>query len=409
MIKGIKFELRKSIKSKKNKLLFLGFIIYVVAFIILLGYKEKEYDKNQHTIFEYELQESGQMLSIKTMELNDLEESNKTYNKVKEENNFYQAQYSGSMLTTHFFSDRIKGNEKSEEDKTNFMIAMKTKYSSLKSGFEKGIIDKNYLTDRGLSINLIDREIEYIDYLLETKQDIMVNPYTRNGANFLKNFFAGFNLIVILIFILLFVIDSYALELREDSYKTLYTSPIRRNTILLSKMIASFILVTLAMIMVLVIAFVTVSLIFGYGELLYPLPINEGVTNLNPIVTNMNQGFIELFKLVLINLFIFMVLTIFIIVFSISLSAKTNSEILSFGILITVLMLTYIMHSIDSFMNINRLFNPISFIFNEDLMSSNLKINHTYGILLQVLFSTLIILLTTFKFRNKDLVGIKGE
>ncbi len=42
-------------------------------------------------------------------------------------------------------------------------------------------------------------------------------------------------------------------------------------------------------------------------------------------------------------------------------------------------------------------------------MSSQLKVNHSYGILLQLLLSTLIIVITTFKFKNKDLVGIRGE
>jgi len=61
------------------------------------------------------------------------------------------------------------------------------------------------------------------------------------------------------------------------------------------------------------------------------------------------------------------------------------------------------------FMNANRFFNPISYVFYEDLMSSQLKVNHSYGVLLQLLLSTLMIIITTFKFKNKDLVGIKGE
>ncbi|HAK44116.1 MAG TPA: hypothetical protein DCM59_17245, partial [Clostridium sp.] len=90
-----------------------------------------------------------------------------------------------------------------------------------------------------------------------------------------------------------------------------------------------------------------ISVIFGWGKLLYPLSINEGVTNLNPIITNMNQGYIQLYKLIIVDSINFMVLVLFVIVFSISLSVGSNSEMLSFGVLLTILMLSYITHSID--------------------------------------------------------------
>jgi len=134
----------------------------------------------------------------------------------------------------------------------------------------------------------------------------------------------------------------------------------------------------------------------------------EALTMSDTIVV-MNQGYIQLYKLMIIDFINFMVLILFVIVFSISLSVRSNSEMLSFGVLLTILMLSYITHSIDAFMNVNRSFNPISFIFYEDLMSYQLKVNHSYGVLLQLLLSTLLIVITTFRFKNKDLVGIKGE
>ncbi|WP_346940391.1 ABC transporter permease subunit [uncultured Clostridium sp.] len=409
MIKAIKFELRKNIKSKKNKLLCLGFIMYVIVFTISLVYKEKEYDKNQHTICEYNLIEYGSAISINTIKLEGVDDSSELYKKIQAESNFYQSQYSSDMLINRFFSGKMKGHEKSLEEEINFTKALKMKYASMKNAFENGAIDAEYLEERGLSIDQVDREIEYIDNLLQSNTSIIINPYTLNGANFLKNFFTGANLIIILIFILLFVVDSYALELREDSYKTLYTSPIKRKTILLSKILASYMLVCFIMLMVLVIAFMIISVIFGWGKSLYPLYINQGITNLNPIITNMNQGYIQLYKLIIVDFINFMVLVLFVIVFSISLSVRSNSEMLSFGVLLTILMLSYITHSIDAFMNVNRFFNPISFIFYEDLMSYQLKVNHSYGVLLQLLLSTLLIVITTFRFKNKDLVGIKGE
>lgn len=409
MMKAIKFELRKNIKSKKNKLLCLGFIIYVIVFTISLVYNEKEYDKNQHAIYEFNLIEYGNIINMNTMKLKGVDESSELYKKLQAESNFYQSQYSSDMLVNRVFLKKMKGHKSSLKEELNFTKALKMRYSSMKDAFENGVIDAEYLEGRGLSIDQVNREIEYTDNLLQSNTPIIINPYTLNGANFLKNFFTASNLIVILIFILLFTIDCYALELREDSYKTLYTAPIKRKTILLSKIFASYMLVCFILLMVLAIAFMIISVIFGWGKLLYPLSINEGVTNLNPIITNMNQEYIELYKLIIVDFINFMVLVLFVIVFSISLSVRSNSEMLSFGVLLTILMLSYITHSIDAFMNANRLFNPVSYIFYEDLMSSQLKVNHSYGILLQLLLSTLMIVITTFKFKNKDLVGIKGE
>jgi len=408
-MKAIKFELRKNIKSKKNKLLCLGFIIYVMVFTVSLVYKEKEYDKNQHTICEFNLIEYGSIISMNTVKLKGVDESSELYKKLQAESNFYQSQYSSDMLVNRVFLKKMKGHKCSLKEEINFTKAFKMRYSSMKDAFENGVIDAEYLEKKGLSIDQVNREIEYIDNLLQSNTPIIINPYTLNGANFLKNFFTASNLIVVLIFILLFTIDCYALELREDSYKTLYTSPIKRKTILLSKILASYMLVCFILLMVLAIAFVIIYVIFGWGKLLYPLSINEGVTNLNPIITNMNQEYIKLYKLIIVDFINFMVLVLFVIVFSISLSVRSNSEMLGFGVLLTILMLSYITHSIDAFMNVNRLFNPVSYIFYEDLMSSQLKVNYSYGILLQLLLSTLIIVLTTFKFKSKDLVGIKGE
>ncbi|HAK44115.1 MAG TPA: hypothetical protein DCM59_17240, partial [Clostridium sp.] len=86
------------------------------------------------------------------------------------------------MLINRFFSEKMKGHKSSLEDEINFTKALKMKYTSMKDAFENGVIDDEYLEERGLSIDQVNREIEYIDNLLQSNTSIIINPYALNGA-----------------------------------------------------------------------------------------------------------------------------------------------------------------------------------------------------------------------------------
>ncbi len=409
MGKGIKFQLIRSVKSGKNRLLLIGFLVYLIGFCFFLGYKEKSYDESQKNILQYELQEYGTMLNVKYYEMNEMNESEKGYDKLKLENDFYQSQYNSSMLMKSLIDNRLKGSKESTEDNLNYVKAKQMKYEGIKEGYDNGVIDDKYLEERSLSIEEVDRELNYIDYLLDKEVPGAINPYTLNGANFLRNFFTGANMVVILIFILLFVIDSYVIELRDDCYKTIYTSPFKRKELLFSKIISSYILVFLIISIGVLLGFVVVSLIFGWGQLSSPVQVNEGVNGVKLIVKNIDQAYLPLSVVTIINFISFLIFVLFIVVFSISLSVYTSNDILSLGVMISLIMITYVMHSIDSFININRVFNPFAYIFFEDLGEFGLKITNFYGMVMQITLSTLILGLTTFKFKKKDLFGIKGD
>ncbi len=409
MIKGMKFELIRSVKSGKNRLLLIGFVIYIIGFVFFLGYKEKNYDKIQNNVLQYELQEYGSMVKIKSLLLNEMDESQEGYEKLKLENDFYQSQYNSAILMNSTIDKRLKGMEESLEDNFNFIKAEQMKYASLKEAYDNGTIDNKYLEDRRLSIEEVVRELNYTEYLLEEKSPTVINQYTLNGANFLRNFFTGTNMMVVLIFILLFVIDSYVIELRDDCYKTIYTSPLKRNKLLFSKIISSYILVFLIVSTVVLFGFLVVSIIWGWGQLTNPVQVNEGVNGVKLIIKNVEQVYLPLNKLLIIDFISFFILILFIIIFSISLSVNTSNDILSFGVMLSIVMITYFIHSIDGFINFNRLFNPFAYIFFEDLGLYTLKVNHSYGMVLQMALSALIIGLTTYKFKSKDLFGIKGD
>ena len=409
MSKSIKFQLMRSIKSGKNRLLLIGFLVYIVGFCFFLNYKEKIYDESQKNILQYELQEYGPMVKIKSSEINGMDESAEGYDKLKLENEFYQSQYNSSMLTNNIIDRRVNGIDEVPKDNFDFIKAEKIKYVGIKESYARGVIDDKYLEERGLSLDKVDRQLNYINYLLENEIPGVINPYTLNGVNFIRNFFTGSNIIVVLIFILLFLIDSYVIELRDDCYKTIYTSPLKRTKLLLSKIISSYILTLLIVFIGILLGFLLVSLIFGLGQLSSPVQVNEGVNGLNLIVKNISQEYLPLSTVTVINFISFIVFLLFIVVLSISLSVYTSNDILSLGVMISLMIVTYCIHSIDSFININRLFNPFSYIFFEDLSKYELMTTNFYGVIMQLTLSVLILGLTTLRFKKKDLFGIKGE
>lgn len=409
MGKGIKFQLIKSVKSGKNRWLFLGFLVYIIGFCVFLGFKERSYDENQKNILNYELQEYGDRLKIISAKLKDMDEAEDRYNQLKIENDFYQSQYNSSMLMITALDKRIKGSKETTEDSLNFIIAKAMKYEGIKQGYDNGVIDDDYLQERDLSIEEVERYINYISQLVEEKLPLPINPYTLSGESFLRNFFTGANMIIVLAFILLFVIDSYVIELRDDCYKTIYTSPLKRNKLLLSKIIASYILVVLVISLGLLLGFIGVSLTFGWGHLSSIVQMNEGVNGLKLMVENINQTYMTLSSVAIFNFISFLVFALFIVIFSVSLSVYTSNDILSLGIMISLIMITYIIHSVGDFMNINRTFNPFAYIFFEDFSDFHLKIGNFYGMVIQITLSALILGITTLKFRKSDLFGVKGD
>lgn len=409
MGKSIKFQLMKSIKSGKNRWLFIGFLIYIIGFCVFLGFKENSYDEGQKNILNYELQEYGDRLKVISSKLKDMDESAAGYEEFKNENNFYQSQYNSSMLMITALDKRIKGSKESTEDSLNFIKAKAIKYEGIKQGYVNGVIDDDYLKTRDLSIEEVDRELSYVNLMIDKEAPIPINPYTLSGESFLRNFFTGANMIIVLAFILLFVIDSYVIELRDDCYKTIYTSPLKRNKLLLSKIIASYILVALVISLGLLLGFMGVSLTFGWGHLSSLVQMNEGVNGLKLMVENINQTYMPISSVIIFNFISFLVFALFIVIFSISLSVYTSNDILSLGVMISLIMITYIIHSVGDFMNVNRTFNPFAYIFFEDFSNFHVNITNFYGIVMQIILAALILGLTTLKFKKQDLFGVKGD
>lgn len=409
MGKGVKFQLMKSIKSGKNRWLFIGFLVYIIGFCVFLGYKEKSNDEAQKNILNYELHEYGDRLKIISGQLKNMDESEDGYNQLKMENDFYESQYNSSMIKTTLINNRLKGSKESTEDSLNFIKGKVMKYEGIKQGYVNGVIDDDYLKARDLSLKEVDRELSYVNLMVDTKAPIAINPYTLSGEGFLRNFFTGANMIIVLAFILLFVIDSYVIELRDDCYKTIYTSPLKRNKLLLSKVIASYILVVLVIFLGLLLGFIGVSLTFGWGNLSSVAQMNEGVNGFKLMVENINQTYMPLRSVIIANFINFLVFALFIVIFSVSLSVYTSNDILTLGVMISLIMITYIIHSVGDFMNINRTFNPFAYIFFEDFSDFHLKVANFYGIVMQITLSVLILGLTTLKFRKSDLFGVKGD
>lgn len=409
MGKGIKFQVMRSIKSGKNRWLLVGFLVYIIGFCVFLGFKERGYDETQKSILNYELQDYGAAAKLITEQLQDIKDSDEGYEQLKEQNDFYQSQYNSSMLMINLIDKRLKGSKESAADSINFIKAKQMKYEGIKDGYANGVIDDEYLKSKTLSIEEVDMELSYVNLMIDTKAPVAINPYTLSGESFLRNFFTGANIVVVLGFILLFVIDSYVIELRDDCYKTIYTSPVRRNKILLSKIISSYILICLVLAMGVLIGLVVVSLIFGAGHLSSSVQMNEGANGLKLMVENINHTYMSLSSVAIFNFISFLVFVLFIVIFSISLSVYTSNDILSLGVMISFILMTYLIHSVGGFMNINRAVNPFAYIFLEDISQFHLRITNIYGIVMQLILSGLILGLTTLKFKKQDLFGVMGD
>lgn len=75
----------------------------------------------------------------------------------------------------------------------------------------------------------MEKQLLLNNYILDNEIQPILNPYDMTGANALKLFLSGNNLIIFMFLIALLAIDIYLSEVEEGSYKLSFTQPFKRR------------------------------------------------------------------------------------------------------------------------------------------------------------------------------------
>lgn len=407
MKKIIRNEFYKFFKNKKNIIIIIIFISYLLGMNFYNLNRKSLYMKEQGRIYSNKQAKADGILSSATllldnydeMTLKEKQEINKE--KLEKEKEFYNVERNKLLVMRHNYSDD------NPEKYDHILISENDRYTNIIQGIENGIIKKEFLNDTNLTMGEINKKTYINKHILENEIQPILNPYTMTGANSLIMFLEGNNLIVLIFLIALLSIDIYLSEVEEGSYKLAYTQPFTRKQIYIGKLITIIVISLLLVTLGIILNFAVVNTIFEMGNLNYPFVSMESIKAIS-----FNGGYGDFIILPLWKCFIMgLVLLLPIVLFTISLimfiSIFTDSSGNTLGFPIMLLVLAFIFNNFLPKESIVNLIYPYSYLFIKNAMEINNRSNYLFGILLNLLLSIGLFILSYYKFLNKDFLGAK--
>lgn len=267
MINLLKYEWKKFLYNKKNK------IVFLLAFCSFIGYAsfhiyqnhifmqtktEQFYKIRQNVQYDIENMSNYQFLAEKTEDKQYYGEILEYFNKLYNSANDLYRDYSNS---TNSLNDLIRWNE--------LLIEGKTKKYEINM----------YTND---SLEQLKKNKNELYYLKQNHIPIKESPYVCLSSNLIVNL-SKFNLgFVILIFYFLLIFDLFS-EFDCGAYKILYSSKNNFLGIVLSKVFFS-ILILLLLILMLALLVCLNSFVFGLGNMQYPYSIGTNIYQESTII-----------------------------------------------------------------------------------------------------------------------------
>lgn len=376
----IGFEIKKFCNRRKNLLVLILFIILSIIFITLNSSLESQLEKSEGASIDLEIQSVEDVL-----------------------------------IKTKSEIERIPDNEKLKiinsnyEEELNLLKDLKNAYAS--EDFNKYLeskiqLDKNLLTniENGNVIssqtpNEISQNIELNTVLLEEGIKPIYTSVSMEGFNFINLFLNNPISILIVIFIIILSSDIVSSEYDSNTYKLLFTQPISKITILLSKLVATLIMVSITLFGIITICFLTLGFTKGFGDINYPIQFY------NNVVTE----YISIGKFILFELVLFIILITFISIMSVAISSFSKSTSNSIAVSIIITVSGYMISSKGFFVKFAHL-NPfvyfdISNVLKGSLATSygNGNINFKYGAITLGLSIIILLIVNVLLFKRDNI------
>lgn len=402
MNKIIKNEMYKFFKSRKNIIIMILFFVYL---LVINLYNLKQYGlymKETEQLYENRYNQAGSMLVSKKISLEKDEGLTSEKKEILErEIEFYGVERLKLVLMANTYGEDKLANYK------NILTVENGRYENIIKGMSNGSITEEFLDDRNLKIEDIYKTMYLNQYILENEIQPLLNPYTMTGANSLSMFLDGNNLIILMFIIALLSIDIYLSELEEGSYKLSYTQPFRRNQIFLGKAI-TIIIISLALIgLGAILNFVIVSIIYGVGDMNYPLITGEVIKGISFSGNHGRYIILPLWKYVILGFSLLIPIMLFTIAVVIGISILTDSNSKTLALSIMLIGLAFIFKNFVSRQSIVNLIYPYSYLFVRDVIELKNYSNYLLGILLNTLIAIGLFIMSYHKFIHKDFLGAR--
>lgn len=376
----IEFEIKKFFNRRKNLLVLAIFIVLSVIFITLNYRLNKQLEKSEITSIDLQIDSIEDALNNIENEIIRLPDN-----------------------------EKLKKIKSSYEQELNLLTDIRKAY--INNDFNKYLESKIQL-DKNLLINIksgdiispydpkeIEQRIEVNTILYEEGIKPIYTSVSMEGFNFIKLFLNNPISIIIVILIIVLSGDVVSSEFDSNTYKLLFTQPISKKRILLSKILTTLIMVNIILFGIIAICFCVLGFINGFGSINYPVQFyNNGIVE-----------YISIGKFILFEFILFIILTIFICILAVAISSfsKSTSNSISISIIITVS--AYMMSNRGVFSESAHL-NPFIYFDISNILQGgianlygNENVNFKYGVLTLGLSIILLVIVNIFLFEKNNI------
>lgn len=370
MIDIIKLEIKMFFINKKN----LSILIFLTALLLL--FIKIKMDYNQDVTENYQMSINAEMSSIQDAlkklkyDLKNMPDNKDLSNLIED----YERDY--NLLTDISYAISSK----------NYKMYLEKRIKS-DEYFLDGINSGKYLTN--YSVRDLEHEMNINKILLEKNIQPISTMYCTQTLNFITLLFQEEFVIAIILSVIFFSSSIISGDFDKQTYKLLYTQPIKINRIYCGKLIAALMINYFFVFSLIILGMGVTAIFSGIGNFNYPIKIY--LNNIESYTT------IAIFDIMLIMLLILLIACIVVLTLFISVLIK-NSNLTMF-ILILIIFASNFIGNIKEFWIIAQI-NPFTYINLTEVLNgnsafimsnSNISINNAF-LFLPSLCSVLIII-----------------
>lgn len=398
MYRLIQLEWIKFIESRKNRMILLIMILYIIGIVFYNQYQYRHYFSNVEKSMTAERNKASSYLNIIQL----LKKNDANYKENPDELLFLNTEIKKSLLLEYFFKDL------NLEDWKYVLQTENQKFSNLIWGEENKFIKGTILNARGQNPLFMKSKIIQNQYLIDNNIVPYINPYEINGINFLLLLLNRHTPLILIILAVLLSIDIFSGEMEEGTYKLYFTQPYSRKTIYWSK-IFSILFFSIGIIAVLIILFfIIICVIFGFGEPTYPQVIATSQVLLsfrNNINLLGNFQVVSSIKFIALGYVLLFFISSMILISSIFLSIVFKSTTKSIGVFTYIILIAFVFNMYVEDKSLLRFYSIFSYVRIEEVIKGQINTSYIIGITI-TMFSSIFILKLGKGFLTKiDLVG----
>lgn len=410
MRKIIVYELTKFFNKRKNKLLILALLIFVLG-VNIYNYKlYKNYPANimmEYKLISEKAKSKLQGLNNELMGYREWDGDERLLyqeriQKLEGEINYLKVEASVTGRISNAY-------RKIEEPQWNSLFCkyLKERYTNIIDSYENGYIDDTYLRERKTNIEEA-RYYQYkYDYFLNNNILLQENKFEPNGVNSMNLLFKDSNVLIVIIIMALLSMDVFLSPVMEGSYKLEYTCPLNRKDIFVGKVISIFLISFGILALIFILSFIINSLNFGVGNFNYPQVVSGNFNKLTLKANEDNFTVISLSVKIILGILMIIASIFFTIALIILLSTFTDSMEKTLGITMVFIIAAFTFHIIASKESIVNLLYPYMYCFYENVITGFYRANYLFGVIMNIVLGTLFISLSYLKFINKDFLGVR--